>query len=255
MNALFYDVEQQVVIDYVGGMNDIKRRQVRPVIPLSEIFTEDPVRMIRAVKYAALAGFSIPFNLKLRITRQSALLASISPSRLTEEILKIIHSDNAAAVVNLLDKMGLYNYLQPNASSLMRKNPFFRQNYLKSMAALNAGGNGQKQVLGALFYDYLEMVYDWEGESVSGKKLPASIENYREVFKAVRSFVLPMNPPRYDLDRALRKFFMSHGITIKRAYIEKSKQTAETIENKSSSARKRRHKRHKPEVKNPEGVM
>jgi poly(A) polymerase len=151
--------------------------------------------------------------------------------------------------------MGLYNYIQPNAASLMRKIPSFRQNYLKSMAALNADKSGQKQVLGALFYDYLETVYDWEGAGVSGKKLPASIENYREVFKAVRSFVLPMNPPRYDLERALRIFFTSHGITIKRAHIEKSKQTVETIENKPFSARKRRRKRQKPEVKNPENVM
>jgi poly(A) polymerase len=251
MNALFYDVEQQVVVDYVGGMNDIKKRQVRSIIPLSEIFNEDPVRMIRAVKYAALAGFSIPFNLKLKITRQSGLLSSISPSRLTEEILKIINSDNAAGIVDMLDKMGLYNYLQPNAADLMRKNPSFRQNYLKSMTAL--GGSGQ--VLGALFYDYLETVYNWEGESASGKNLPVSIENFREVFKVVRSFVLPMNPPRFDLERALRKFFSSRSIVIKRPHIEKPKTAAEAAENKPSAARKRRRRKHKPEAKDSESVM
>jgi len=254
MNALFYDIEQQVVIDYVGGMNDIKKMQVKPVIPLSEIFTEDPVRMIRAVKYAALAGFSIPFNLKLKISRQSDLLAGISPSRLTEEILKIINSDNAAAVVNLLDKMGLYNYLQPNAANLMRKSQSFRQNYLKSMAALNDSESTHGQVLGALFYDYLEIVYNWEGEYLSGKNLPVSIENFREVFKAVRSFLLPMNPPRYDLERALRKFFSCRGIIIKRPHIEKIKPSAEPIETKPSATRKRRHMKHKPEVKESENV-
>ncbi|MDR2595986.1 MAG: polynucleotide adenylyltransferase PcnB [Treponema sp.] len=254
MNALFYDIEQQVVIDYVGGMNDIKKKQVKPVIPLSEIFTEDPVRMIRAVKYAALAGFSIPFNLKLKISRQSELLAGISPSRLTEEILKIINSDNAAAVVNLLDKMGLYNYLQPNAASLMRKNPSFRQNYLKNMAALNGSESGRGQVLGALFYDYLETVYNWEGEYSSGKNLPVSIENFREIFKAVRSFMLPMNPPRYDLERTLRKYFSNHGIIIKRPHIEKLKPTVETVENKPSAARKRRRRKHKPELKESANV-
>jgi len=57
MNALFYDPEQQIVVDYVGGMEDIKKKQVVPIIPLSEIFTDDPVRMIRAVKYAAATGF------------------------------------------------------------------------------------------------------------------------------------------------------------------------------------------------------
>jgi len=251
MNALFYDIEQQVVVDYVGGMNDIKKRQVRSVIPLSEIFTEDPVRMIRAVKYAALAGFSIPLNLKLKIARQSYLLAGISPSRLTEEILKIINSDNAAGIVDMLDKMGLYNYLQPNAADLMRKNPSFRQNYLKSMAALNGSG----QVLGSLFYDYLEIVYDWKVEAAAGKNLPVSIENFREIFKTVRSFVLPMNPPRYDLERALRKFFSSRSITIRRPHIEKPKPAAEDAENKPSVARKRKRRKYKPETKNSESVM
>jgi len=255
MNALFYDIEQQVVVDYVGGVNDIRKKQVKSVIPLSEIFTEDPVRMIRAVKYAALAGFSIPFNLRLKIARQSGLLADISPSRLTEEILKIINSDNAAAVVNLLDKMGLYNYLQPNAADLMRKNPSFRQNYLKSMASLNKDGSGHGHVLGALFYDYLETIYNWEGESASGRNLPVSIENFKEIFKTVRSFVLPMNPPRYDLEYALRKFFSSRGISIKRPYIEKPKPAVETAENKPSAARRRKRRKHKPEVKDSGSVM
>jgi len=251
MNALFYDIEQRVVVDYVGGMNDIKKRQVKSIIPLSEIFIDDPVRMIRAVKYAALAGFSIPFNLKLKITRQSGLLASISPSRLTEEILKIINSDNAAGIVDMLDKMGLYNYLQPNAADLMRKNPYFRQNYLKSMTVLSGGG----QVLGALFYSYLETVYDWKGESTAGKNLPVSIENFREIFKAVRSFVLPMNPPRYDLERTLRKFFSSRGITIKRPHVEIPKPAFETSEPKPSVARKRKRRKHKSEVKDSDTTL
>ncbi|MDR0324168.1 MAG: polynucleotide adenylyltransferase PcnB, partial [Treponema sp.] len=65
MNALYYEPEQQIVVDYVDGVKDIKKRQVKPVIPISEIFSEDPVRMIRAVKYAAATGFSLPLSLKL----------------------------------------------------------------------------------------------------------------------------------------------------------------------------------------------
>jgi poly(A) polymerase len=237
MNALYYDPEQQIVVDYVDGMKNIKKRQVKPVIPISEIFTDDPVRMIRAVKYAAATGFSLPISLKLKIQKQSHLLASISPSRLTEEIFKIIHSEKAAVIVDLLDKMGLYSFLQPEAAELMRKNADFRKNYLRSMAALKGIESYRGQALGALFHDYLESVNDWK---------PGAIDNFKEIFKTARSFVLPMNPPRHDMEYALKKFLLGHGITVKRPHVEKLK-TAEggAVKPASSSARRRRRRRPK----------
>jgi poly(A) polymerase len=235
MNALYYDPEQQIVVDYVGGIKDIKKRQVKPIIPLSQIFTDDPVRMIRAVKYAAAAGFSIPINLKMKIQKQSNLLTLISPSRLTEEILKIIHSDKAAEIVDLLDKSGLYCYLQPQAASLMRKNADFRRNYLRSMADLKNSSGMKGQALCALFRDYLESVNDWK---------PGAIENFREIFNSARSFVVPMNPPRFDMEYALKKFLAGHGITVKKPHLERPRLSGEDGGTKPVRS-KRRHRRPK----------
>jgi poly(A) polymerase len=207
MNALFYDPEQQIVVDYVGGMNDIRKKQVRPVIPISQIFTEDPVRMIRAVKYAAATGFFIPVGVKFKIYKQCGLLASISPSRLTEEMLKIVNSNQAAVIVDMMDKMGVYCYLQPEAAKLMRKSKDFRQRYLKSMAVLNGQENLKGQAFGALFYDYLETVCEWK---------PGTIENFKEIYNTVRSFVSPINLPRFEMQYALKKFLTARGITVKR---------------------------------------
>jgi poly(A) polymerase len=236
MNALFYDPEQQIVVDYVGGLNDIKKRQVKPVIPISEIFTDDPVRMIRAVKYAAAADFSLPLNLKMKIKKQSGLISSISPSRLTEEIFKIIHSNRAGAIVDMLDKMGLYCYLQPQAAKLMRENPGFRQNYLQSMAALNGTESYRGYSLSALFRDYLETVRDWQ---------PAVIENFKEIFKIARSFVVPMNPPRFEMEHAVRRFLFAHGITIKKP---QPKPLHETGAPKPAPAKRKRRRRRKPKT-------
>jgi poly(A) polymerase len=207
MNALFYDPEQQIVVDYVNGMNDIKNKQVKNIINLSDIFTDDPVRMIRAVKYAATTGFSIPLKLKLKISNQSNLLTSISPSRLTEEILKIINSNKACDIVDLLDKTGLYSYLQPQAAELMRKDASFRKNYLQTMANLKGMENKRGQAISSLFCDYLETLCEWK---------QGPIENYKEICKAVRTFVLPMNPPRFELEYAIKKFLSAKGITIKK---------------------------------------
>ena len=234
MNALFYDPEQQIVVDYVGGIDDIKKRLVKPVIPLTEIFTEDPVRMIRAAKYAAATDFSLPLNLKLRIKKHSNLLESISPSRLTEEISKIIHSSRAAEIVDLLDKLGLYNYLQPQAAELMHKNADFRKSYLQSMSKINGKEKYDGQALEALFFDYLDNVQAWE---------PGVIENFREVFKLARSFVMPMNPPRLELEHAVRKFLTAHGITVKKPHPKPA--------GESAAVKPKKRRRRKPKVKKP----
>jgi len=212
MNALFYDPEQEIVVDYIGGLKDIRAKLVKPIIPLSTIFKDDPVRMIRAVKYSAATGFTLPLSLKWKIKKQSPLLSSVSPSRLTEEIFKIIHSSQASRIVEALDNMGLYVYLQPGAAKLMKENPHFRSRYLRSLASLNQEGfkNLPGEALGKLINDYLEDVTNWE---------KGITENYKAAYSAARSFVLPMNPPRYELDFAVRRFFSAHGINVKKSHV------------------------------------
>jgi poly(A) polymerase len=240
MNALFYDPGQQIVVDYVGGMKDIRAKRVRPVIPLQAIFTDDPVRMIRAVKYGAATGFALPFTLRLKIKSQSPLLASVSPSRLTEEIFKIIRSSQAGRIVEALDSAGLYRYLQPRAAELMRRDPGFRARYLRGMSALNRDGFKDLigEALGALLNDYLEDITDWE-RGVG--------ENYKITFAAARSFVLPMNPPRFELDHAVRRFFGAHGIVIKKSHLMErpAPPGRETADSRATDAdpRKRRRRR------------
>jgi poly(A) polymerase len=210
MNALFYDPAEQLVVDYVGGIKDIRAKQVRPIIPLATICKGDPVRMIRAVKYSAATGFTLSLPLKWKIKAQSQLLASVSPSRLTEEIFKIIYSPQAARIVEALDDTGLYIWLQPKAAKLMKENPLFRSRYLRSMTAAQTNKNLPGETLGALINDYLEDIADWE---------KSTSENYKECYSAARKFVLPMNPPRFELGYAVRRFFAAHGITIKKSHL------------------------------------
>jgi poly(A) polymerase len=212
MNSLFYDPLKQIVIDYTGGMRDIKKKTVVPVIPLDEIFSDDPVRMIRAVKYSVTCGFTLPLNVKLKIKKLSPLLGDISTSRLTEEIFKILYSPDAALIADSLNKFTLYRYLQPQAAKLMNDDPVFKGKYFQRLSAINRDNDEKKaeNALIALFYDYLESIADWN--------VPIA-ENYRLLFRAARSFITPMAPPRFDLNRAIRNFFSLHGITLKRHHI------------------------------------
>jgi len=240
INALFYDPLKQIVVDYVGGMDDIHKGLIRPIIALQDIFVDDPVRMIRAVKYAAVTGFKLPLSLRLRIHSHSPLLADISPSRLTEEIFKIINSPHALEIVMKLDALGLYFYLQPQATELFKTRRGFKTRYLKTLAALNKEDSAKLhgETLSALIRDYLEETADWDGkrgdlipeaetseavtsetetsvaETATGEKTPA--ERHKNAFMLARKFILPMNPPRAELDAAVRLLFAEHGVIIKR---------------------------------------
>jgi poly(A) polymerase len=165
--------------------------------------------MIRAVKYAAATGFKIPLTLRWKIKKQAPLLAPVSPSRLTEEIFKIIHSPCAAQITESLEYFGLYEYLQPNASRQMKENEKFRARYLKGLGELNRNGNPKPgETLAALIRDYLVDFIDWDAEGLT--------ENYKTAFMAARQFILPMNPPRMELDHAVRLIFAEHGQNVKK---------------------------------------
>jgi poly(A) polymerase len=218
LNALFYDPLKQIVVDYVGGMKDMRDRKIRPIIPLAHIFTDDPVRMLRAVKYGAATGFALPLALKWKIKKYNSLLREIPSSRLTEEILKIVHSSQAAVIVENLESFGLYQYLQPRASELFKTRNGFKLRYLETMKSLNQEDfkNRPGETLAALIRDYLEDEADWNGgESEEPPALPS--DRYKEAFIAARKFVLPMNPPRMELDHAIRLLFAEHGVVIKKA--------------------------------------
>jgi poly(A) polymerase len=253
LNALFYDPGKQVVVDYVGGVKDIRDRLIRPIIPLSFIFKDDPVRMIRAMKYAAATGFKLPLTLRWKIKKQASLLEPVSPSRLTEEILKIIHSPHAAPIIESLESFGLYRYIQPNASRLMQENENFRVRYLKGLGELNRDEGAPAkpgETLAALIRDYLEDFLDWDANGIT--------ENYKSAFVGARQFVLPMNPPRVELDHAVRLIFSEHGQNVKKIrYFERGKPRMQ--ENEAAefpdmpaaaagegAAKKRRRRRRKP---------
>ena len=216
INALFYDPLKQLVVDFVNAMKDIKAKKIRPIIKLSQIFTDDPVRMIRAVKYGAATGFTLPYFLRQRIIKQSSLLSSVSASRLTEEIFKIINSPYAAAIVKALDELGLYSILQPKAAELFRKRQGFKTQYLNTLSSFNWLEREAKpgEALSGLIRDWLEDIVDWQGSSIQPR--PSLPERYKYAFAAARKFVLPMNPPRVELSHAIKLLFAEHGVVIKR---------------------------------------
>lgn len=216
LNALYYDPIKEQIIDYVGGVRDIRKQTINPVIPLDRIFVEDPVRMLRAVKYAACTGFKLPQQLKRKICKSAHLLSPVSPSRLTEEMLKIINSSHAYEIVKLALETDIYMYLQPGATSFMYEQDGFEKQYLNRLKQLDALNEinpdvrlGQK--LTYIIFDFIASLTDWQKEV----EVSAVGELYTKTWSQCRNFVLPMNPQRTELEYAIREVLAKLGVTMR----------------------------------------
>ena len=98
-NALYYQPVEEQLIDYIGGFDDVRQARIRSLIPLDVTFKEDPVRLIRTVKYAATTGFALPGKIKKALKKYAPELERAAVSRLTEELMKILSSGNSVQIL------------------------------------------------------------------------------------------------------------------------------------------------------------
>jgi poly(A) polymerase len=113
LNALFYDIETRSIIDYVGGLDDIRAGLIRCIGVPEERFQEDPVRMLRAVALAARLDFRIDGPILQAIDRYHGELARSAPARLMEEIYKVMRAGAAEKTFRMLVETGLLAALAP----------------------------------------------------------------------------------------------------------------------------------------------
>ncbi|MDH3534156.1 MAG: polynucleotide adenylyltransferase PcnB [Gammaproteobacteria bacterium] len=122
-NALYYDIHDYAVLDYVGGLQDIEDRQLRLIGDPDTRYPEDPVRMLRAVRFAAKLGFTIEQAAADAIFRHGHLLAVIPPARMFDEVIKLFHSGSAVRVLELLREYKLLKYLVPALDEWLQDEP------------------------------------------------------------------------------------------------------------------------------------
>ena len=113
VNALYFDCRTGEVIDYHGGLADLKKRALRIIGNPETRFREDPVRMLRAVRLGAKLGLTIESSTRSPIKRLAPLLEHVPPPRLFEEMLKLLLSGHANACLRQLRHEGLHKGLLP----------------------------------------------------------------------------------------------------------------------------------------------
>ena len=113
VNALYYNIKDFSVVDYVGGMADHKTGTLRLIGDPDMRFREDPVRMLRAVRFAVKLGFNMHPDCEKAIHNDAELLASIPSARLYDEALKLFLSGYALQTFEMLRHYGLFQVLFP----------------------------------------------------------------------------------------------------------------------------------------------
>jgi poly(A) polymerase len=115
MNALYYNASTNEVEDLVGGANDIENKLIRLIGEPENRYREDPVRMLRAVRFKAKLGFEIEPNSEEPLKELGYLLQDIPPARLFEEVLKLFMSGHGEAAFSALLEYDLFGWLFPDS--------------------------------------------------------------------------------------------------------------------------------------------
>lgn len=111
INALYYDLSKFEIIDYVGGLEDINSLNIKMIGNIDERFVEDPVRMIRAIRFENKLSTKLSKEMELSIKHNAKLLTKISPDRLFGECIKLFHSKNSFEAFVRIDNLGILKYL------------------------------------------------------------------------------------------------------------------------------------------------
>ena len=119
VNALYYNIKDYSVVDYTGGMADLKAGQLKLIGDPEERFREDPVRMLRAVRFAAKLGFLIDPKVEDAIYEWGHLLQEIPAARLFEEVLKLFLSGHAVASFEGMRHYRLFEHLFPSVEECL----------------------------------------------------------------------------------------------------------------------------------------
>lgn len=113
INAMYYDPERQMVLDYHGGMKDIRSRSLRMIGDPEARYREDPVRLLRVVRFAAKLNFKIAPTTRTPISVMTPLINNVPAARVFDEMLKLLMSGHAMACLQQLRQEGLHHGLLP----------------------------------------------------------------------------------------------------------------------------------------------
>ncbi|WP_372588625.1 polynucleotide adenylyltransferase PcnB [Pseudoalteromonas xiamenensis] len=154
INALYYSIEDFSIRDYAGGLAAIRARQIELIGDPETRYREDPVRMLRAVRFATKLDMGIAPATKNPIPQLASLLENIPAARLFEECLKLFLNGKAEQNFLMLRELGLFKYLFPTTErALNASTDGFAERFIQQMFAnTDARINADKKVTPAFIF-------------------------------------------------------------------------------------------------------
>lgn len=206
INGLFYDMEPGRVIDYVGGLDDLAQRHVRTIGDPNIRFREDPVRILRAVKFAARLGFDIEDQTYRAMISHHAEIQKSAAPRVLEEIYRLLRGGAAVESIVLLNEVGALGLLLPEVAGWLRERPAALDPYLQLIdESLQAGDNPSNAALLILLCaPVVETLFD-------DATAPRDVLTYVE--QTVDPLAARLRVARRDVERARQMLMMQRRIS------------------------------------------
>ena len=198
-NALFYDPVHNLLLDYFSGAEDIAARRLVMIGDPVHRFREDPVRLLRAIRFSAKLGFTLDPTLVAPLHDLGDLLAPIPESRLFDELLKLLLSGQARTCLELLRQFGLHRHILPHLDAL-QSNPDHARFITRALNDTDERLQARKTVspgflLAALFWPSVHTL--WQARQAQGEPLYPALFGAMETVLDAQRKTLPI-PHRFD---------------------------------------------------------
>lgn len=203
INALYYDPRNECIIDFVGGLEDIQNKILRVIGDPNISFKEDPVRMLRAIKFSVLHGLEIEKNTKQAIKKNKLEILKSSNVRLLEEYNKIFKTTKTANIFSALTENYLLEVLYKEViDNIKKKEENWREDFIntsvgRKLSLADKMLNDRQDISSIIYYSILF------SELVASKKSESS-SSINHIRTSLDKFCERIGFPKRDKDRLIK---------------------------------------------------
>src|SRR3954463_7196165 len=179
VNALYFDPATEEVVDFHGGLADLKKRLLRVIGDPVTRYREDPIRMLRAVRLAAKLGLALETATREPIRSLAPLMERVPPARLFDEMLKLLLSGHASACLRQLRDVGLHKGLLPLLDVILEQ-PLGERFVTLALAQTDERVLAERPVSPAFLFAALlwhEVLAAWKARQASGERSIPALES------------------------------------------------------------------------------
>jgi poly(A) polymerase len=178
VNALYFDPQTEELVDFHGGLADLKRRVLRVIGDAETRYREDPIRMLRAVRLAAKLGLTLDPATRAPIRELAPLLERVPPARLFDEMLKLLLSGHASACLRQLREVGLHKGVLPLLDVILEQ-PLGERFVTLALAQTDERVLAERPVSPAFLFAALlwhEVLAAWKARQARGERAVPALE-------------------------------------------------------------------------------